>query len=109
MELKYSLFLSIGIPVLIAGLFAMHFFGRRKKYLGGRRVANTRFLRELPEYEGKRALQRVLAVVLEICIVGALVMSLILAARPYRTETTSNGVKKRISSSAWTCPTPSAT
>ena len=95
MELKYSLFLSIGIPVLIAGLFAMHFFGRRKKYLGGRRVANTRFLRGLPEYEGKRALQRVLAVVLEVCIVGALIMSLILAARPYRTETTSNGVKKR--------------
>ena len=95
MELKYPLFLYIGIPVLIAGLFAMHFFWRKKKYHGGMRVANTKFFRELPDYIGQKKLRRVLAIVLEACLVGSLVMSLILAARPYRTETTSNGVKKR--------------
>ncbi len=95
MELKYPIFLYIGIPVLVVGLFVMHFFWRKKKFHGGRRVANTRFFRGLQEYEDQRRLRRILAIVLEICMVGTLIMSLILAARPYRTETTSNGVKKR--------------
>ncbi len=95
MELKYPIFLYIGIPVLVAGLVAMHVLGRKKKYRGGRKVANTRFFRGLTEYEGQKRLRRVLAVVLEICIVGSILSSLVLAARPYRTETTSNGVKKR--------------
>ncbi len=95
MDLKYPIFLYIGIPVLVAGLVVMHIFGRRRKYKGGRRVANTRFFRGLAEYEGQKQLRRVLAVVLEVCIIGSLISSLILAARPYRTETTSNGVKKR--------------
>ncbi len=95
MELKYPLFLYIGIPVLLAGLFAMHFFGRKRKYRGGKRVANTRFFRILNEYESQKRVRRFLAVVLESCIVLTLIASLALAARPYRTETTSNGVKKR--------------
>ncbi len=95
MELKYPIILYIGIPVLIAGLVVMHIFGRKRKYRGGRKVANTGFFRKLSEYESQKQLRRVLAIVLEACIIGALIMSMILAARPFRTETTSNGVKKR--------------
>ena len=95
MELKYPIFLYIGIPVIIAGLVAMHIFFKKRKYNGGKRVANTRFFRHLSEYEGQKRLRQVLAVVLEVCMIGSLIAMLFLAARPYRTETTRNGVKKR--------------
>ena len=95
MELKYPIILYIGIPVLIVGLVLLHIFGRKQKYHGGKKVANTKFFRGLQEYESQKQLRRVLAVVLEVCIIGALLMSMLLAARPFKTETTSNGVKKR--------------
>ena len=95
MELKYPLFLQIGIPVMVVGILAMLWFGRRKKYKEGQRAANTSFFRALPEYQGRLRARRVLSVLLCILLTGSLVMTLILAARPYEKETSSNGVKKR--------------
>ena len=95
MVLKYPLFLKIGIPVLILGIAAILWFGRKKKYSDGRRVANTSFFRNIPEYVERRRLRQLLTILLVICLVGTVVMSLVLAARPYKVERTSNGVKKR--------------
>jgi len=95
MVLKYPLFLKIGIPVLVLLIAALLWFGRRKKYSSGRKVANTSFFRKLPEYSDRRRIRLLLTVLLVICIAGSMVMALILAARPYTTEKTSNGVKKR--------------
>ncbi|MBR6172282.1 MAG: VWA domain-containing protein [Eubacterium sp.] len=95
MVLKYPIILEIGIPVLVVGLAAMLWFGRKKKYRQGLRAANTSFFRSLPEYAGRRKARLVLIGLMVIAMVGTMVSALILAARPYRTETTSNGVKKR--------------
>ena len=95
MVLKYPLFLKIGIPVLVLGIAAILWFGRRRKYSDGRRVANTSFFRKAPEYAQRHRTRLLLTVLMIISLVGVMVMTLVLAARPYRTERTSNGVKKR--------------
>jgi len=95
MVLKYPLFLEIGIPVIVLGIVAMLYFGRRKKFIDGRRVANTSFLRKTPQYLLKRKMRLIFIVMMVISLIGSAVMTLILAARPYQVETTSNGVKKR--------------
>ncbi len=95
MVLKYPLFLEIGIPVLVLGIAAMLWFGRKKKYKSGRKVANTGFFRQQSAYVERRRLRRILAVVMNLALVGSMVMTLILASRPYIVESKSNGVRKR--------------
>ena len=95
MVLKYPLFLIIGIPVLLVGMGALLWFGRKKKYSDGKRVANTGFFRKTPQYSGRRKLRTVLSIVMLLTVIASMVMTLFLAARPYRMERTSNGVKKR--------------
>ncbi len=58
-------------------------------------MANTGFFRETPEYNGRKKIRKILTIVTGVCLSAALVVTLILAARPYKTERTSNGVKKR--------------
>ena len=97
MVMKHPLVLVIGL-ILLAGLVAaMHYFRARwaVRYQGGVRAANTEYVRALPEYRRMMLLYRILSILLEGSLVTAAIAGLVLAARPSRTETIANGVKKR--------------
>lgn len=95
MALKYPLVVKIGLPVLLLVVVLLHFIKRKTKYKGGIRVANTSYIRELPEYKKMKNIQRFLKVGMELCIIVALVAADILMARPYKVEKVINGTKKR--------------
>ena len=95
MALKYPLILKIGIPVLIVAVVLLHVLKQKTKYKGGVRAANTSFVRKLPEYRKYYLTQKVLRAAMEFCIVVAVITTLVLMARPVKTETVSNGTKKR--------------
>ncbi len=97
MDLKYPVVLWAGLILLAAFLAWLHYTRRSlmAKYIGGRRAANTEFARNLPEYKRMELIYRICSAVMEAALIGAAVCALILCARPYRTENTSSGVKKR--------------
>ena len=95
MALKYPLILKIGIPVLIVAVVLLHVLKQKTKYKGGVRAANTSFVRKLPEYRKYYVAQKALRAAMEFCIIVAVITTLVLMARPVKTETVSNGTKKR--------------
>lgn len=95
MELTYPLVLWIGICVLAAVVILLHVIRIRTEYRGGKRAANTAFARKLPRYRRRKMLDRMLTVIAEAGLISAILLSLILTARPYRTESVSEGEKKR--------------
>ena len=95
MVLKYPLVVKIAIPVIIVCLVVFHLVGRKKKYSGGKRAANTYFIRNHAMFKKLTILQTALGVIMELAIITALVASSILIARPVKKETMSNGTKKR--------------
>ena len=95
MELKYPIILKIGIPALVIAGVLFHLIKRKVAFRGGIRAANTEFVRELPEYRSYHIKQIALRCILEVAIFTSIIASLILIARPVKTETVSNGTKKR--------------
>ena len=95
MALKYPIVVKIGIPVTIVLLILFHVIKKKGKFKGGIRVANADYARQLPEYKKYRTTQLFLRTVLEFCIIAAVIASLYLIARPVKTETVSNGTRKR--------------
>jgi len=95
MAMKYPLLLKIGIPVVIVIFILLHVIKKKTKYKGGVRAANTAFARNLPEYKRYKDIQLFLRVMMEFCIFVAVIATLVLLARPIKTETVSNGTKKR--------------
>lgn len=95
MALKHPLILTAGIPLLILLFILMHRLRKKTSYAGGLRAANTRFAAALPEYRRLRKIQLAGTVLLEGFLILALLCTLVLAARPYRTQTVSSGTKKR--------------
>lgn len=95
MALKHPLILTAGIPLLAGMFILLHYFRKKTRYTGGIRAANTRFASQLPEYRRLRRIQLAGTVLLEGFLILALLCTLVLAARPYRTRTVSSGTKKR--------------
>ena len=95
MALKYPLVLAAGLPLLAALLVLFHLIRKKTGYRGGPRVANTRFVTELPEYRKLQRIRLIGQILLEGFVIVCLVSTLVLAARPYRTMTVSSGPKKR--------------
>ena len=97
MVVKYPALMIIGLIILAAGAGLSHYFRRLRgmKYDEGIRVANTELVRGLPEYRRMQFVYRVLSIVAEASLIGTVAASIILASRPYKTETIPNGVKKR--------------
>ena len=95
MALKYPLFVKIGIPLTIAAVIIFHLIKKKGRFKGGVRVANAEHARKLPEYKKYRSIQLFLRTVMELCVITAIVASLFLMARPVKTETVSNGTRKR--------------
>ncbi|MCR5654620.1 MAG: hypothetical protein K6G07_03145 [Lachnospiraceae bacterium] len=95
MVLKHPIFLYVGIPVLLLLFIGLHIWKRKTKYRKGHRVANTGMLKDTPEFRRYFRVRRVTAIVMETVLAVALIMTLVLLARPSKTETVSNGTKKR--------------
>ena len=97
MELMYTGVVIIGIIVTVAALLIIYFLHRRKtsSYTNGTRAANTERIRNSKLYKSLNVRYRVLSVVMLVGMVGSVVASLFLAARPYRTDDVVSGVKKR--------------
>ena len=95
MVLRYPLFLSIGIPIVVLGVAALHIIRSKKAYKGGIKAANTSIVKELPEYKKIKIIRLVITVIMELALGMSLLSSLYLMARPSKIETMNNGVKKR--------------
>ena len=95
MQFIHPMVLRIGVPVLAALVIAMHLIRKKIKYKGGIKAANTNFVRELPIYRSRKAFYGILSIALEVCIIAAILASMVLIARPSKKETVSNGTKKR--------------
>lgn len=93
----YKKVVMAGIIILAAALFLMYFFHKRQKgkYEDGIRAANTDRIRKSPLYKKLNIRYRILSAILIAGMVLAIVSSLFLAARPYKTDDIVSGVKKR--------------
>ncbi len=97
MELMYGkvvVFGLIAVAVFVAGLFYI----KRKKsfiYATGIKVANTKRLKQSKIYKRLEQRYLVLRCILIAGIIGSIVSSLVLIARPYKKDDIYSGVKKR--------------
>ncbi len=87
MELRQAeaLYLCAGIAAV---LFVISFivFKRRKKFSGGKKSVVPDYLKQIPYYRNKYAVYRILRIVLIGVIIVSLLLSGLLIARPYKTE-----------------------
>jgi len=97
MELMYPNVIKIGIPVLAALVLILHIIPapRRKEYAGGVRTGAASLVNSLPVFRKVYRRGRVLSFFYELFIIGAVVSTLFLIARPYKTEKLKIGVQKR--------------
>ena len=97
MELMYGKVILFGIIILAACTFALFFTQKkvRSKYVKGIKAANTKKIRESLVYKKLENKYKVLRAILIAGIIGSIVSSLFLIARPYRTDDVYSGVKKR--------------
>jgi hypothetical protein len=97
MDLKNPLFLYIGIPGLVAFCLILFFAVRKRKkaYAGGKKAANTEFIKSQKEFQ-KRKNELVALETLFFGSMAAMILcGLILAARPFKTHSEGGSVKKR--------------
>ena len=86
MELINPLVLYIGIPLFII-LFIVFRLKRKAKYVGGKKVANTKHIKEIPLYKKLESKYKIVIAAVEVVIFLNIVICLILIARPYETKT----------------------
>ena len=87
--------LKWGLPALAVLIIIFHLIKKKIKYKGGIKAANTSFVKGLSIYKNKRRFYTFVSCALEICIIGTLVSTMFLIARPAKKESVSNGTKKR--------------
>lgn len=93
--LKYPLILKIGIPAVLLLMVFCFFLRKGRTYRGGRRVAGTEAVKKLSGYRKRLVWYRILSCIVTAGLVTGLISAMTLAARPQKTESTSQGVKKR--------------
>ncbi len=97
MELMYGWALAIGVIVL-ACVLAFLFYSHKKastSYVNGIKAANTGRIRQTALYKALERKYMILRGVLIAGIIGSILSTLVLAARPYETSDVMTGVKKR--------------
>lgn len=85
----------IGSSVLVALYIVLRILRKNRTFRDGIRVANTAYLKELGVYRYGAVLHRVTTIIIEVCLIAALLSALFLLSRPYKTETINQGVRKR--------------
>ena len=89
MELMNPLVLYIGIPLCVL-LFVLFRFKKKTKYAGGKKVANTKHVKEIPLYKKLESKYKLIIAAVEVVIFLNIILCLVLIARPYETKTTKN-------------------
>ena len=97
MELMYPYIIKYGIPLLGVAVLLFHVIPApgKKDYTGGLRTGAASLINTLPIYRRIYRRSRILSFIFELFIIGAIVSSLYLIARPYKTEKIKIGVQKR--------------
>ncbi len=97
MELMYPNIIKMGIPILAVAVLILHVIPApgRKDYTGGTRTGAASLINTLPVFRSVYRRSRILSFLYELFIIGAIVSSLYLLARPYETEKMKIGVQKR--------------
>ena len=98
MELMHGKIVIIGTLVLLlilGGLFFLSRIKNKEKFKYGTRAANTSRIRQTAMYKKLSLRYRVLTILMIAGFSGSIIASLFLAARPYKTDDTTSGVKKR--------------
>ncbi len=95
MDLKYSIILKIGLPVVAVVFLLIHLLKRKVLFCGGVRAANTKYSKKLPQYKIRKILNIIVMIICETALISSIVASLFLAARPYKVDTITKGEKKR--------------
>ena len=85
MELTYpiAVYIGLGITLVILTLTIWN----SRKYKGGRKSANTEFVRSLPQYKFMMAEYYILRVLVVVSLVAAILFSSFLAAKPVEVKT----------------------
>lgn len=93
MEIKYPIIIIVGLILLGIGFI----FGikKRKKYVAGKRVANTRYLKDSNYFKTKLIKLKVLNIILTILYFIIIISSIVLSARPVKIESVNNKMKTR--------------
>lgn len=86
MELKHPIAVYIGLGITLV-ILALTIWNARK-YKGGRKSANTEFIRTLPQYKFMMAEYYVLRVLVVASLVAAVLCASFLAAKPINVKTT---------------------
>lgn len=88
MELIYPFILIIGIPIII--FLAVSNLKSKDLYENGKKIANTRYIKELPYYKNILKKYKILTYIIQgICLLS-IIMSLILLSRPAKIDTKEN-------------------
>lgn len=87
--------LLIGIPVFLVLYILLRVLRKDSAFKKGVKVANTAYLKELAIYKRGAMLHKVTSILTEIFLITAIISVLLLLARPYKTETINQGVRKR--------------
>lgn len=96
MALIHPSIVYIGIPLVIIFIIALLIYKKKKPlYEGGIKVANTAWLKELSAFKDAHKKHTILSTLIKISLVIALLSSLLLSARPYRSSNINSGLKKR--------------
>lgn len=86
MELTYpiAVYIGVGITLVILALTVWN----SRKYKGGKKSANTEFVRSLPQYKFMMAEYHILRVLTVVSLVTAILLSVFLVGKPIEVKTT---------------------
>lgn len=93
MELMYPIAIILCFIIAIA-IFLIN-FKKKKKYLDGKKVANTKYIKETEYYKTKVKTYQLLSKVIKILYVLCIIISSILIARPVVIQTRSEDIYNR--------------
>lgn len=93
MELIYPFILIIGIPIII--FLAVSNLKSKDLYENGKKIANTKYIKELPYYKNIFKKYKILTYIIQGICLMAIIMSLILLSRPAKIDTKGNPMYAR--------------
>lgn len=95
MKFQHPALLIIGLCVIVLGAIALAVFRKKDRYENGLKAANSELILQHPAFIAAKRKHQILSWIMKLAVVAALVCTVFLLARPYRTESTSSGVRKR--------------
>jgi hypothetical protein len=97
MELMYKCVVYVGLTLVAAIVCLAILFAKKGKdnFSGGVRASNTSHIKSTAIYKKIQNYYRVIRTIIIIGLIGSMVASLLLVARPFKTEDVETGVKKR--------------